>query len=156
MCARIDLIALYASSQRGGAGWGVSRDCGIGFSFFRDLDTTRALVSSVGSASFLSAVRDVLHKLVEGISWSEHSERLELASSLIRFDGFGLGDCNVDARSALVVSYRVTAPWYGLVCAESLVTALDTWRRVEGIATIKLQTEFVEEHTSLPGKLRTE
>jgi hypothetical protein len=99
---RIILIASYASFQRGGAGCGVSRDCGIGFGFLEDLDFTRELVSSFNSVSSSFAVRDVLCKLLEGVPRSERSERsessedLESTSSLIRFDGFGLGDRDVD------------------------------------------------------------
>lgn len=96
ICARIVLIASYVSSQRGGAGCGVSRDCGIGFCFLEDLDITRELVSSVGSVHSSFTVCEVLRKLFEGGSLSENPEGLESASSLIRFDSFGLGDRDVD------------------------------------------------------------
>jgi hypothetical protein len=101
--------------------------------FFEDLDFPVELVSLVDSALSSFTVR-VLRKLLEGVPASENSNELELTSSLIRFDGFGLGDRDVDGGSALAASYKVTAPWYGLAHAESLVTALDTCRVVEGIA----------------------
>jgi hypothetical protein len=93
---RIVLIASYASFQRGGAGCGISRDCGIGFAFLEDLDFTREVVSVSDSAPSSFTVRDDLRNLLEGVPKSESSEDLESASSFIRFDGLGLGDRDGD------------------------------------------------------------
>lgn len=85
----------------------MSRDRGIGFclGFLEDLTFTRELVSSdtVSSSSF--KVGDVFRRLMERV----RIEVSDSTSSLIRFDGFGLEDRDVDGWSAFPASNKVTA-----------------------------------------------
>lgn len=84
----------------------MSRDRGIGFclGFLEDLAFTGELVSSdTVSSSF--KVGDVFRRLAERV-------RIEVSdptSSLMRFDGFGLEDRDVDGWSTFPASNKVTA-----------------------------------------------
>jgi len=111
ICERISLIASYASRHLGGAGWGVFKDCGIGFGCRGELEfaCNFCLIEPCDGVRCCSEIVSSM----SGIA-------LEVISfNLTRFERRG-----VDRPDPSSASNSVTEEWKGLGCTVSLV-ALD-------------------------------